>query len=218
MIDAAPRDVGDMQQSVNASEIHERAVVGDVLHDTIDHLTFFKILHQLLSLLGARLFEYRAARDDDVAAPAIHLQDLKLLRHIHQWSHIADRADVDLGPRKEGHGAIKIDREAALHLIEDDPLNLLAAVEGFLQFAPAFLASRFVARQHGFAERVLDPLEIDFNLIADLEIGLPSGSGEFAQRHASLGLQTDVDDGEFLFDADDPSFDDGTFLHVPAAE
>src|SRR5262245_17236349 len=218
MIDAAPRDVGDMQQPVNAAEIHERAVVGDVFHDTIDHLTFFKILHQLLSLFGACFFEHRTARDDDVAAAAIHLQDLKLLRHIHQRSHIADRTDINLGPGKEGHGAIKIDSEAALDLIEDDPLNLLATVEGFLQLAPAFLASRFVARQHGFAERVLNSLEIDFDLITDLEIGLPSRSGEFAQRYASLRFKTNVDNGEFLFDADDFSFDDGTFLHVPAAE
>src|SRR5215475_4865930 len=61
MIDAAPGDVGHVQQSVDAAEINERTVVGDVLHDAVDDLTFFEVLHQFLTLLGARLFEYGAA-------------------------------------------------------------------------------------------------------------------------------------------------------------
>ena len=98
------------------------------------------------------------------------------------------------------------------------PCTFLAAVERLLQLAPAFLAPRLVARQHRLAERVFDPLEINFDIVADLEVGLPSGAGEFTQGHASFGLQTDVDDGEFLFDADDLALDDGTFLQVSAAK
>src|SRR5262249_34100134 len=77
---------------------------------------------------------------------------------------------------------------------------------------------RLVARQHGLAKGVLNTLKIDFDLIADLEIGLPSGPGKFPKRHTSFGLQTDIDDGKFLFDADDLSLDDGTFLKISAAK
>src|SRR5262249_4121228 len=63
-----------------------------------------------------------------------------------------------------------------------------------------------------------DSLEIDFDLVADLETGLPSRPGEFTQGHTAFGFQTDIDDGEFLFDCDDLSLDDGTFLQVSAAE
>ena len=80
VIDAPPGDVGDVQQAVDAAEIHERAVVGDVLHHAVDDLTLFEVLHQFLTLLGAGLFEHRAARDHDVAAAAIHLEDLERLR------------------------------------------------------------------------------------------------------------------------------------------
>src|SRR5215475_6042162 len=122
MIDPAPGDVGDVQQPVNASEIHKGSVIGDVLHDAVDHLTFFKILHQLLPLLGARLFEDRTTGHNDIAAATIHLQDLKLLRHIHQRSNVADWTDVDLRSRKKCHRAIEINGEATLDLIEDDSL------------------------------------------------------------------------------------------------
>ena len=218
VIDAPPGDIGDVQQSVDAAEVDERAVVGDVLDDAVDDLTFFEILHQFLTLFRTCLFENRAARDHDVAAAAIHLQDLELLRHIHQRRDIADWTDIDLRSRKERDRAVEVDGEATLDLVENDALDLFGAVEGFLQLAPAFLAARLVARQHGLPERVLHSLQIDFDIIADLELGLPSGPGEFTQGHASFGFQTDVDDGEFLFDADDLALDDGTFLQVSAAE
>jgi hypothetical protein len=61
VIDPAPRDVGDMQQAVDAAEVHERAVVGDVLDHAVDDLALFEILHQLLALLGPGLFQHGAA-------------------------------------------------------------------------------------------------------------------------------------------------------------
>ena len=118
------------------------------------------------------LFEHGAARDDDIAAAAIHLEDLERLRHVHQRRDVADRADVDLAARQERHGAVEIDREAALDLVEDDAFDLLLALERLLELDPALFAARLVARDDGFAERVLDALEIDLDLVADLRCGL----------------------------------------------
>ena len=118
---------------------------------------------------------------------------LERLPVVHQRRDIADRPDIDLRARQEGHGAVEIDSEAALDLIEDDALHLLVILERLLELAPTFFAARLVARQHGFTERILDPLEINFDRIADLDLGLPAGPGEFAQRHAAFGLQPDID-------------------------
>ena len=96
VIDAPPGDVGHVQQAVDAAEVDERTVVGDVLDHAVDDLALFEVLHQLLALLGARLFQHGAARHHDVAAPAIHFQDLERLRHVHQRSDVADRPDIDL--------------------------------------------------------------------------------------------------------------------------
>ncbi len=109
VIDPAPCDIGDMQQAVDAAEIHERTVIGDVLDHAVDNLTFFEVLHQFLALLGTRFFQHGPARHDDVAAAAIHLQDLEELRRRHQWADVADRTDVHLRTRQEGHGAVEID-------------------------------------------------------------------------------------------------------------
>src|SRR5260221_1033186 len=218
VIDAAPGDVGDVQEAVDAAEIDERTVIGDVLDHAVDDLALFEVLHQLLALFGAGLFQNRAARHHDVAAAAIHLEDLERLRIVHQRRDVANRADIDLRARQERHRAIEIDGEAALDLIEDDAVHLLVVVERLLELAPAFLAARLVARQHGLAERVLDAVEKHLDLVADLEIGLAAGPCEFAQRHAAFGFQADVDDGHVLLDRNNDALDDGAFLQVAAGK
>src|SRR5262249_9374147 len=119
-----------------------------------------------------RLLKHRAARDDDIAAPAIHLEDLKRLRLVHQRGDVADRPDVDLAAREKRDRAVEVDGKAALDLIEDDALDLLAAVEGLFELAPALLPARLVAREHRLAQRILHPLEIDLDGVADLDVGL----------------------------------------------
>ncbi len=211
VVDAPPGDVGDVQETVDAAEVHERAVVGDVLDHAVDDLALFEVLHQLLALLGARLFQHGAAGDDDVAAPAVHFQDLERLRLVHQRRDIADRPDVDLRTRQKRNRAIEIDGKAALDLVEDDALDLFVAVEGLFELTPAFLAPRLVAREHRLAERILDALQIDLDGIADLEVALAARTGEFPDRHAPFGLRADVDNGDVLLDAHDGSLDDRPF-------
>src|SRR5580658_11519 len=211
MVDAAPGDVGDVQQAVDAAEVDERAVIGDVLHGAVDHLALGEIGDDLMPLLGAALFQHGAARDDDVAAAAIHFQNLERLRDVHQRRDVAHRADVDLAARQERHRAVEIDGEAALDLVEDDAIDLLALLERLLELDPAFLAARLVARDDGLAERVLDALEIDLDLVADLRGGIAAMIGEFLQRDPAFGLQTDVDQRHVFFDRDDAAFDDRAF-------
>ena len=156
VIDAPPGDVGHMQEAVDAAEIDEGAVIGDVLHDAVDHLAFGEVGDDLMALLGAGFLKHGAARDDDIAAAAVHLQDLEGLRRLHQRRHIADRTDVDLAARQKGDGAVEIDGEAALDLIEDDAFDLLLFLEGLFELDPALFAPRLVARDDGLAKRVLD--------------------------------------------------------------
>ena len=203
MIDAPPGHVGDVQQAVDAAQIDERAVVGDVLDEAVDDLAFGQLGDDLGALLGARGFQDLAARYDDIAATAVHLQDLEGLRRVHERAHVAHGPHVDLAARQERHGAVEVDGEAALDLVEDDAFDLFLVVELLLEADPAFLAPRLVARQHGFAERVLRALDVDLDGVADLELALLAGQAEFAQLHPAFHLQSDVDDGEILLDRGD---------------
>ena len=53
MTDAAPRHVGDVQQAINAAEINECTVIGDVLDDAFAGFAFGQLTDKLGALFGA---------------------------------------------------------------------------------------------------------------------------------------------------------------------
>src|SRR5690606_20610545 len=221
MVDATPCHVGDVQQAINAAEVDERAVIGDVLDHALDNLALFEVLHDLRALLGAALFQHGAARNHDVAATAIHLEDLEGLRIVHERGDIADRPNVHLAARQEGHCAVEIDREAALDLIEDDAFYALALVELLLEAHPALLAASLLAAEHGFAQGVLDALDIDFDRIAHLEaaiLGVLALGAEFLQRDTAFHLEADVDNGHVLLDGGNDTAHDLAFARMTVRE
>jgi hypothetical protein len=96
VVDAAPGDIGDVQQPVDAAEIDKGAVVGDVLDDAVEDLPLLQAGDELRALLGAALLQHGTARHDDVAARAVHLENLEGLRRSQQRGDVAHRSDVDL--------------------------------------------------------------------------------------------------------------------------
>ena len=79
MTDSAPRHIGDVQQSVEATQIDERTEVGDVLHDAFADLADEKLLHERLALRLALCLENHAPRNHDVTATLVELDDLELV-------------------------------------------------------------------------------------------------------------------------------------------
>ena len=211
VIDAPPRDVGDVQQPVDAAEIDEGAVIGDVLHHAVQDLAFLQAGDQLGALLGAALFQNGAARHDDVAARAVHLEDLERLRRAQQRGDVAHRADIDLAARQERDGAAQIHREAALDAAEDRAGNAFVGLEILFELRPGLLAPRLFARQRGLAVLVLHAFEEDLDGVADLDLGRGAADGEFLERDAALRFEADIDQGKVVLDRDDLALDDGPF-------
>ena len=199
--DALVAEIGDVQQAIDAAEINERTVIGDVLDDAVDDLALGQAQDQARTLLCARLFENGATRHDDVAALAVHLQDLERLGNVHQRGDVAHGADVDLRTGKERDGAVQVDGEATLHAAEDHALDAGRLREFGFQLVPCGFAARTIAAEHCFAVDVLDAVDIDFDFVADLQVSLLARRCEFAKRHAAFRLQTDVDDGHVVLDA-----------------
>jgi len=212
MVDALPGDVGDMQEAIDATQIHECAVVGDVLDDAVEHLALGQRAHQAGTVLGAGLFHDGAARHDDVAAAAVHLEDRELLGGAHQRADIAHGTHVDLAARQECHGAGEVNGEATLHAAEDGTHDAFLIGERLLEDGPGFFATRLVARQDGLAFLVFHAVDEDVDDVAFLDLGRAGSTvGELAERHAAFGLEADVDGDEVICDTDDRTFDDLSF-------
>ena len=209
--DALPGDVGDMQQAINAAKVNESAVIGDVLDHTLKDLAFLEVGDKLGAGFRTGFFQNGAARDNDVAAAAVDLQDLEGLRSAHQRAKVANRTDVDLASRKEGGGAGQVNSEATLDLAEDHAGDALLLFEGCLEKAPGFLAAGLVTRQHGLAVLVFHALDIDLDFVTDTDLGFLAGGGEFLDRNAALGLQPYIDEYGIAFDGDHKAADNAAF-------
>ena len=197
MRDAAPRHVGDVQQAVDAAEVDERTEVGDVLDDALPDLVLLQLLHQLLALAGTLVLEDHAARDDDVAAALVELDDLELELLAEQLVDVRDATERDLRTREECVDAHEVDDHATLDLLDERAFHRLIVLVGEADALPHAHEVRLLLREDDRAFLVLEVLEEDFDFVADLEVG---DVLELFERDAAFRLEADVEDDHVVAD------------------
>ena len=80
VVDVLPAQLGDVHEAVHAAEVDERAEVHDRRDDALADLARLEVGEELVALLALGLLEVRAARQDDVVAVLVELDDLALER------------------------------------------------------------------------------------------------------------------------------------------
>ena len=109
-----------------------------------------------------------------------------------------DLAVIDVGLKMEGRvpvrefalpgkpAELKVGDTVEVYLERIE--NALGLFEFLLQLVPCGFAASAIAAQHRFALGVLDPVDIDFDFVANLQLGLLARHGEFAQCNAAFAL------------------------------
>ena len=115
VIDPSPTHVGDVEQTVDASEVHERAEVGDILDRSGPEFALADVGHQRFFHLVPLFFDQLAPRDDDISAGLIDLEDHTLDLLPDECSDVMRTADIDLARRQEDVDS-NVDQEATLDL------------------------------------------------------------------------------------------------------
>ncbi len=175
---AAPRHVGDVQQAVDAAEVHERAEVGDVLDLAFADLVLRQILEDRGLHPVALLFEDGAARDHDVAAALVQLDDLDRNVLAEQGVHVLDLAQRDLGAGQERLDSVEIHDHAALDLADQLALDHLPAVVRVLDAIPDAHEVGALLGEDDQAVLVLHLLEEDVDLESPTLMLAGSGNSE----------------------------------------
>ena len=191
---ASPGHVGDVQQAVEAAEIDERAVLGEVLDDSGEDRAFFQVLERLGALLVLLAFEQVLARDDDVAALLVQLDDRDFDGLALHAVQIADGAQVNLRAGQKRVRAENVDGQAALDAVDDDGLDRLLLVVRLLDFFPGVNALRLLVREVDVAFLGLALVAHHVDLVAGLELGLALVIEHFRQRQHAFRLGADIDD------------------------
>ena len=94
------------------------------------------------------------------------------------------------------------------------PVMVSFVFQRFFQLVPHHGALGLLARQHGFAEAVLEGVERDLDGVADGDVDLAGVVTELFDRHDAFGLQAGVDHDDVGADFDDDAADDGARLQL----
>src|SRR3546814_15829417 len=93
-----------------------------------------------------------------------------------------------------------VDGEAALDPAKDDAFDARFLVEFLFETVPGGFAAGAVSGQHRFAIGVRDAVDIEFDFVSDLPVGLLARPGELAKRHAPFALDPDFHPCQFVSD------------------
>ncbi len=214
--DAAPRHVGDVQQAVDAAEVDEGAVVGDVLHHAAQHLGLRERLERVLLLLGVLLLEEDLARQHDVPALLVHLDDAHPQFLAAQGIQVPHGAHVHLRSGQERADA-DVHRQAALDPLDDPPDDHLPVGKRLLDVVPNLHLLRFFAGENDVAVPVLGALQEDVHGVPGLDRDLAVLVHEFLDADDPLGLVADVHDHLGVGDLQDRALDHFAFRDVAEA-
>src|SRR3982750_1739926 len=208
MLDALPRHVGDVQQAVDATEIHERAVVGEVLDGALEYGAFLQVVHERAALGGELLLDDRATGNDNVVALLVELDDLELEGLAFEIGGVTHRTDIDQRTRQERADVVDLDGEATLHTARDGAGDDFGFVERLFEAGPGARTLGFLARQARFTGAVFHGIECHFDVVPGLDLDFSAFVLELLERDDRFGLQAHVHYDHVVAYADDEACED----------
>ena len=212
MIDAAPAHVGDVEEAIDAAEVNECTVLGDVLDDTVKNRAFMQLLERLALENCALFFEKRTARKNDVAAFLVELDDLETIFLADEFVEVAGRTELDLAARQECANA-DINSETAFHAAHDRAFNRLIALCDLGDLFPDHELVSFLLAQDAKAVLVLCRFDIHIDGITDLDAERAIGRYKFGLGHLAFRFVSNINDNIITNKIDNFTADDLTFTN-----
>ena len=122
-----PRELRDVDQAVDATEVHESSKVHDRGDGTLEAHAGLELREDLGTLRLTGLLEDSTTGEDDVVAVAIHLDDASLDTSTQIGGEVLDTTQVDQGGGQKAPQA-DVEDKPALNDLNDLTLNVLAGL------------------------------------------------------------------------------------------
>ena len=211
-----PGQLGDVDEPVDATQVHEGPEVDDRGHDTLADLALLELGEEVLPYLGLGLLQPRPPGQHHVVAVLVQLDDLGLELHADVGLQVAHPAHLHQGGGQEAAQA-DVDDEAALDDLDDVPGDDAVLFLDLLDRAPGALVLSPLLGQDQPTLLVLFLLDQGLDLIADtdhVERVHVVLDGELFGGDDPFGLVPDVEEDLVPVDLDDGAGDDVTVVEV----
>jgi hypothetical protein len=216
VVDVVPRELGDVNQAVDAAEVDEGAEVDDAGDGALEAHADLELGEDLLALGLAGLLEHDAARKNDVVAVAVHLDDASLDAGAHVGVEVLHATKVNQGCRQEAAQA-DVEDKAALDDLDDLALDVLASLELLLDAVPSTLVLGTLLGENQTAFLVLLLEDKCLNLVAQRDDVCRVdvlADGKLAGRNDALGLVANVEQDLVVLELDDRTGDKIALIEI----
>ena len=196
MVDMVPRELGDVNQTVDTAEIDEGAEVDDGGNGALETHALGKLGQDLGALVLAAFLKQHAAGKHDVVAVAIHLDDAGFDLGAQVHVEILHAAKVHEGCGQKAAKA-DVEDEAALDDFDDLAGDRLAGLELLFDADPGALVLGTLLGEDQATVLVFLLENESLDLVAKVDdlgrIGILA-DGELANGDNALALESDVDE------------------------
>ncbi len=144
-------------------------------------------------------------RYNDITEIRIELDNLELHRLADKYIVVTNRFNVDLATRKEGLHTEDVDNHTALRAPFDVAGNDFALLVSLVDTLPSLSCACLLVRQYELTLLVLLALDVDFYLVAYLQVRIVT---ELGGRNDTVRLVADINNYLALVDGDNRTFYD----------
>ena len=214
MLDALPRHVGDVQQAIDAAEIDECAVVGEVLDRALHDRAFLQVVHQRAALGGEFLLHDGAARHDHVVALLVELDDLEFERLVSRYavSRTGRTSTSEPGRNARTFSSSTVKPPFTRPVMM--PVTISDSLNAFSRRVQVRARLAFSRDSRVFAVAVFDGIQRHFDFIAGDDFDLAALIAELVEGDDGFGLEADVHDDHVVAYADDPAGEDHAWANA----
>src|SRR5690606_30732429 len=216
VVDVLPRELGHVDQTVDAAEIDEGAEVDDRADDALADLALLELVEEVLAHGRLGLLEPGTTRQDHVVAVLVELDDLRLELLADVRLQVADATHLDQGGRQEAAQA-DVHDQAALDDLDHGALDDAVLFLDLLDVAPRALVLGALLAQDQAAFLVLLLEDEGLDVVAHLDdlVGVDVVlDRQLTRGDDALGLVADVEQDLVTVHLDDGAVDDVAVVEV----
>lgn len=136
MVDTSPTDIGNIEQTIEATQVHERTEIGNVLDSTFQYLTFFEFAHDLCTLCFDIAFDKCFVRNNRVLNGFVYFHHFELHGLTNKLIVISYRLHIDLRTWQEGFHTKYIHNKTTFGFAGNRSGNNFTGLVNFNNFLP----------------------------------------------------------------------------------